>query len=408
MNRCIRAVLLIAIVLMAVGAGGGSGLRSATAADIPLDLAALALRPADLEAPGFARFNAVSCGDPAGCASALFSQTGPNEAELAVAKARRGYSIVLGAPNDAGDLAMGDVVEMTMLEFADSAKARTGLDLTLRPLADAATPMESDTLPDAQLFVVERSVGGNPNIEATAGIRFRSGRLVVSIMYGFDSANDLDPSTVETLAEIVRERIDHAADAPGLGALVVRHLNVSYDMYDFIDGEIQPSLTGTDDARAAEYAAIGATNVYISYEEVLYNMLMYPSAALRIALIEFETEADAGAYLTETMDKALADTTAAQPLDGALALGDQSAAIVYANEYSYSVQYIIRVGTVDAVISWDDPMARPGSIDEKLAAASARFANVAAFTAAAQADCLTASVCDGLQPIPDELLPVDA
>ncbi|MGH2550418.1 MAG: hypothetical protein ACRDHN_13575, partial [Thermomicrobiales bacterium] len=227
-NRLMRSFIAVLVALIVfgqllTGAPGGS------AADGPAtDFAALAVRPSDLDEPGFARFSGLACVTAAGCAETIFPNGGPDKAALKDAKVRRGYYAGLSKPEEinAGNLA--DTIETTILEFADTSKAKAGLELLLGELASQATPTASDVAPGAELMVVTNPGAGSNEFGGEAGVRFRSGRLVVSIDRHF-AGDEIDSASVEALAGIILGRIENGITNPQLGSLVLHHAPGTYE-----------------------------------------------------------------------------------------------------------------------------------------------------------------------------------
>ncbi|MGH2548425.1 MAG: hypothetical protein ACRDHN_03500, partial [Thermomicrobiales bacterium] len=131
----------------------------------------------------------------------------------------------------------------------------------------------------------------------------------------------------------------------------------------------------------------------------------YSSVSVTITLAQFETASAAKGFIQHSIDRVTDVAAAVRDLDGALELGDESAAIVVAFGQTYSVQYIVQIGAVAVLISWDNYVPSPLSLDDQVADAQARFAPVAHFTAQKQVECVEAGYCVGMVAIPAELMP---
>ncbi len=398
---CLTALMVFGQVL--------TGVPTATAADGPApDFAGLAIRPSDLTEPGFGRFTGRGCANAAGCAEALFPNGGPDEATLKSAKVRRGYYAGLSEPEaiNAGDPA--DTIETTILEFADSSKAKAGLELLLGPLADLAEPAASDVAPGAQLFVTDLPAEDGSQFTGAAGVRFRSGRLVISVDRRFAGGAEIDSAAVEALAGIIVDRIENPSDVPGLGSLMLHQLNSSFEAYDFIDRAIQPTYSGfgsIDQERADFYTAAGAVDIYMASQDLLKDLMGYSTVSLSTTLARFKTADDATGFIPHWIDRLTSAGITVRDIEGAAELGDASTAIVVAYGSTYSVQYIVQVGTIAAVISWDNYIPSSLSLDELVADAQARFGPMAQFTAEHQTECVQTGACPGMVAIPDNLVP---
>lgn len=406
-NRLSRllTICLIGLVIFGQLLTGAPGI---SAADGPAtDFAALAIRPSDLDESGFARFSGLACATAAGCAETIFPNGGPDEATLNAAKVRRGYYAGLSQPEEINLGNLADTIETTILEFADSSKAKAGLELLLGELATRATASPSDVAPGAQLFVTSNPDAGSNEFDGEAGVRFRSGRLVISIDRHF-VGDEVDGASVEALASIMLDRIENGVASHQLGSLVLHHLPSAYEAYDLMDGTIQPTYYGfgsIDQERADEYAAAGAVDIYISSQDLIQDTMGYSSVAVTITLAQFETDDDAVGFIQHSIDRFTNAGIEVRDLEGAAELGDTSAAIIVLFGSTYSVQYIVQVGTIAVLTSWDNYLPSPNSLDVQIAEAQARFAPIAQFTADKQAECVENGFCPGMVEIPADLIP---
>jgi hypothetical protein len=406
-NRMTRSLIacLMALVVFSQLLTGAPQISAAD--DPPTDFAALAVRPSDLDEPGFARFSGLACATAAGCAETIFPNGGPDDDALKAAKVRRGYYAGLTKPEEIGAGNLADTIETTILEFADSSKAKAGLELLLGELASQATPTASDVAPGAQLIATNNPDAGSNEFTGEAGVRFRSGRLVISIDRHF-AGDEIDTASVEAMASIMLDRIENSSSNPQLGSMVIHHQPSSYEAYDLIAGAIQPTYYGfgsIDQERADEYSAAGAVDVYISGQDVIQDLMGYTTVGVAITLAQFETADDAAGYIQHSIDRVTNVGATIRDLDGALELGDESKAIVVLYGSTYSVQYIVQAGTIAMLVSWENYIPSSLTIDEQAADAQTRFAPVANFTAQEQTACVTAGSCAGIVEIPAELMP---
>ncbi|CAN5517788.1 hypothetical protein BH09CHL1_BH09CHL1_00600 [soil metagenome] len=406
-NRLSRSFVACLMALMVFGQllTGAPGI---SAADGPAaDFAALAVRPSDLDEPGFGRFSGLACAGAAGCAETIFPNGGPDEATLKAAKVRRGYYAGLSEPEEINLGNLADTIETTILEFADSSKAKAGLELLLGELAAQATPTASEVAPGAQLLVTSNPNAGSNEFDGEAAVRFRSGRLVISIDRHF-VGSEIDGASVETLAGIMLDRIENGVASPHLGSLMVHHVAGTYDAYDLIDGEIQPTYYGfgsIDQERADEYEAAGAVDVYISAQDLIRDMMGYSTVAVTITLAQFETDADAVGFIQHSIDRVTNVGATVRDIEGAEELGDTSAAIIILFGSTYTVQYIVQVGSMAMTISWDNYLPSSGSLEDQVVEAQALFAPIAQFSAQQQTECVETGSCPSLVEIPADLIP---
>jgi hypothetical protein len=402
-----RSLLVCLVALTLVGQLWIAAPATAATGSAVTDFAALAIRPSDLSEPGFARFTGRGCANAAGCAESLFPNGGPDEAALKSAKVRRGYYAGLSKPEaiSAGELA--DTIETTILEFADTSKAKAGLELLLQPLAAQAEPTASTVAPGAQLIVADLSAVDGGQFTGAAAVRFRSGRLVISVDRRF-AGSEIDSASVEALAGIILDRIELGTAQPGLGSLVLHQRNASYEAYDLIDGAIQPTYYGfgsIDQERADAYATASAIDIYISSQDLVQDLMGYTSVGLTITLARFENDGDAAGFSQHWIDRITDAGVTVRKIDGGPTFGDTSIAIVVAFGQTYSVQYIVQVGSVAMVVSWDNYLPSPLSLDDQIVEAQAKFAPLAQFTTQRQTECVSAGACPGRIEIPADLIP---
>jgi hypothetical protein len=384
------------------------GAPGISAADGPAtDFAALAVRPSDLDEPGFGRFSGLACAGAAGCAETIFPNGGPDEATLKAAKVRRGYYAGLSEPEEINLGNLADTIETTILEFADSSKAKAGLELLLGELASQTTATPSDVAPGAQLLVTSNPDAGSNEFDGEAGVRFRSGRLVVSIDRHF-VGDEIDTASVEALASIMLDRIENGTASPQLGSLVTHFVSGTYDAYDLIDGSIQPTYYGfgsIDQERADEYTAAGAVDIYISAQDLIRDTMGYSTVAITITLAQFETDDAAVGFIQHSIDRVTNVGATVRDLEGALELGDTSAAIIILFGSTYSVQYIVQVGTMAMTISLDNYLPSPSGLEDQVVEAHTLFAPIAQFSAQQQTECVETGSCPAMIEIPADLIP---
>jgi outer membrane protein assembly factor BamB len=414
-------LVLLSILTLLVVPGARAGATAATQdQNIPPDLAAMALTPADLEQAGLVGFGVASVdadssgwrmlGDVAVDSIAgnywLSLQTPePINVGLAQAGWQRQYRRVLAQPDplDPGNVNLS--VRSEVGEYADA----DGADAALTLLMDGGSSESPGAQPIGDRLEVRTDL--DPNVGARLVVAFREGNLIESVeIVRYASAEDPELEPALLLARQLQARIDSVitAQSPRLGDAALRLSTLAgpaeYEGYARRGGETFIWFGELAEDFAARDAALSdAVDVYQLEQQVAPASQEVVPPYFIDRLYRFADEAAARAFIDQTPQK-LADDTAnsggefsAVLVEGATAFGDNSLTFEIQDEIdagtAYGYRIYVQVGSDIGRMQLDS--SNGISID------------AAEAIAAAQTACLEAGSCLAAEQSPVSLPGID-
>lgn len=432
-SQWLRVIAIMLIGLAVIGPGFGRGVAAhEDPDDRPLDLAAMALRPADLESVGLegygsdlgelmtaeqqiADFVERVGGDPDEFSEVLIDDAG----------LQGSYWMRIGLPVDPGNfdtIATRSVI-VTLYAFADVQGATDGYDYLLADPDPAEegetefTPVDADVSvgdeSDLVSFETEAVENGDP-IQAM-NLFFRSGPIVVDLIVmdirrEGERADDPDVDEITDLGEVLVDRIGAAidGDAPGLSGEIVRladddgEMDTKLDIYTTVDGETVRRFNESEDetaARQERYDDAGIVDVYGVEQSVQLGSAESTADPYYSARVfRFEDEAAAEEWLDEDAFNGIANDPSITEFDRIRRvdqLGDGTAAATYSAEID-GTEFFGRIVAV-----------RSGDLVAVVRMESGHGVNLDTVMEVVeiQLDCLEAGTCDGPVAPPDGFIP---
>ncbi len=418
-----RAVVALLMLFALLGSLLDPSSRAAEAAsDTPLDLAAMALTPSDLESDGLDGYE-IRAGGPSGSDADLSFQVGNwgddssgvtyVSDHLADAGYQRSYHFGLSLPDPADPRFATRAVAASINEFEDADGATESFEILDEMSADSPVveQIELDAGIGEETIMVQQ-----PEANKLV-IAFRADRLVAYLsIYDYsdtpvDMAAEPVVSDILSLAERLLERINAGldGDAPGLGNHALRLGNPEYDVpyeigvdqYIRLDGEDLPFGWESPDESARRSEASGdAIDAYESTQRIEGADAVDPDLPYQLFwqtdIYRFEDDDAASEWLqdrSQRIEDVLplddgAEVRDVELIDDAAALGDESFAVAYVEDRPDDcgcTNQILRVH------------ARVGAyvVDMSLGTQAESGVSFELFEAiaAAQVDCLTADSC---------------
>jgi hypothetical protein len=295
--------------------------------EAPVDLAAMTLRPDDLEAEGYddhALWNSILTAEPAAVAdfTAVWRGAAASpviEAALDEAEPDQAYLLQLVETARPGDMFSGTESRVVSYVFAfgDEDTATKGFAV----LADAwaSDPMEeTDTgadVGDERIMVEGSARDRNGSRYQRVDLLFRVNHLVSGVSVETYDATPPEAETVEGLAERQADLVEAVLEdgGAGLSQLILRlevpGRNAILDLYTVQDGERFRRADETAD-EAAENQAVaedfGIVDAYTVEQQILGDALDsadLPVAFLPTRVVRFADEDGASAYLRDAVDR---------------------------------------------------------------------------------------------------------
>lgn len=410
--------MLVALVVALTGSATGSVAMGARQAplDPGLDLAAVTIRPGDLEEPGWVHEGAFIeqlAGEAAGYAAYL----GGGESVEAVIETlsvmgwERKYVHSLALPSPASSGLPPQRIRSYVTEYATPEGAAEGFAFfeDERPIESATDIPATRTFGEESELTEDRGVSGiDGRHYRSLDLTFRTGNLVAGVtLIIYENAVLASPTgdMIEALAGLLESRItEGVGDGVGLGTMVVRlapaeSAIVTFDdAYYRFDGEDAPQAgeSPTDAIRRVETYA-GATEVYQLWQGI--NTGTSTGLLYGVTLLRFPDEQAAAGWVTDLAAILAANPfyRAFQPITGAPPLGDQTNALSYSAggdaNAPRAVLVAVRVGHFVARLhlvpqGWGSDVPADPVIE----------------LAAAQAACLTGETCEPIGTLPAALL----
>ncbi len=330
----------------------------------PLDLAAMALTPADLEALGFDGY-LVADGRTQTLEDRAAEQADDEDSQAEVSTFLsgigwvRGYRARLARPITDGEEDFDGLVSTSVTQFADTSGANTGFDLTSdRDVREGnATPVaEAETVGDRSEVVQIGDVtldDGNPH----QGLRviFQHEEFIGDIVAVSPPDQPFETDDIQALATRLLERIEAvlADGGPDLSVKVLRWQGTGLadpdlDNYLMLDDETYEALGDSAEERADDAVDYEDATDRYAYEAALSDRLFQSTTIVR-----FSAEDAAGAWVQGSFDRASDDQDAETVLEevtDAPSFGDESVALRYTtpsgDEEVTVYAVIVRVGDV--------------------------------------------------------------
>lgn len=361
------------------------------------DLAAMALRPADLAQPGYGLWYSDQMSAETQ-AQALNEAHGGNAAALAQLVAQlhldgwqRGQEIFLGLPRSDDPSQVTSAVGTQLVEYADATGAAAGFALLENStgVKGVATRAPSRTFGDESLITIDRRLASDPRQpQVWADLTFRTGNLVATVAILNFSQTTPQTAALERLAGILGPRVAAVRaghGAPGLSTRALRlggtNVTTYDDHYERLANTTFPYVGESADAlaaRADSYASDHVTDAYYVSQGVgsanASNAIYYTLYVER-----FAQEQDAQTWLRDTPGAFVANPgqgVTASAVPNAATVGDGSAMVAYryarpnkTEAAGYTVY--LRVGQTGATVQLDGVPSVPQAAVEQLAAAQA-------------------------------------
>jgi hypothetical protein len=408
--------------LAAWAAPGGS---AAPRGDVPVDLAAMILTPADLADAGLEEFGPPFFGDApryrslGDAAAQAAGSRGLSERRVTVALRDAGwegqYTYLLQVLSDPEALGspptQGVAIEVTAYGDADGAAAAFAYHEQDNPPSKGviSTPVRAPRLGDGAELTLESAKANGP-VKAMK-LAILTDRFVATLRYSDETkagfGSDPDTAVMRTLGKRLLDRMDAAVGAgePGLSVLSLRldgndgnTATKPRDEYEVLDGEPIPyaGMTAADRQGDADryrdagithlfhhtrYFYTGDTEFWAGYN--LYLTRYGDKEAAHVGLV-----AESGGYTGGAFEDAAQDETS-QPV------GDEAMVVSFSRELDSGkkvTNYRVwaRVGAEVVLVSVSPQVETiPVEVAEEIVAA--------------QADCLAARACEAM-PIPAGLL----
>ena len=380
---------------------------AATDADEPLDLGAMVVTPADLEAVGLTGF---------GQQWQTYWESGDEADPVTATGAQRVYQYRLAVPVDPGATPdrFRTLVYTDIEEYADAADAAAEFALIEAPVAAGeGTPVPRDiagtrTIGDASTIRRYERVTSDTGLPfLQLNLAFQRGNLIAAVGIAEYTGEEPDLATLESLADTLLAKIDAVAigGGPGLQSRTLRltgqDLATSFDSYIRIAGETLPNYNETAEQTAEFAARLGdATDIYAvvqqltgGTEDQADDVVFTFSSVYRFATAEAAT-----AWLRGGQERLASQSTIyldVTPVDGAPTMGDESAAysLTIAGGESSGFVYYARVGRDVAVV--------------RLVAQPAVPLEAAVELAVAQVACLRSVAACVPMPVPADLVALE-
>jgi hypothetical protein len=366
-NRICRGLCgLLAFVVLAPVAQAQPATPDATpaSASAPLDVAAMALTPVDLETLGLAGY-LVADGRTQTLEDRAAEQAEDqdNLAEVTTFLTGlgwvRGYRARLAHPISDGEEDFDALISSGVTQFKDASGAQTAFDLNsdIDVREGNATPVsDTTTVGDRSKVLHLGEVTLDDGIARQAlRLFFQHEALLADIVVFSMPDQPMETDDIQALATRLLERIEAvlAGSAPDLSVKVLRWQGVGLadpdlDNYLVLDGEAYEALGDTAEERADDTAQYqDATDRYV-YEAALTDTLFQSTTVVR-----FSSEDVAGDWVQGAFDRAEEDRDAETELAvvrDAPAFGDESVVLRYTTPAGdqevvvYGV--IVRVGEV--------------------------------------------------------------
>jgi hypothetical protein len=382
-----------------------------------LDLAAMTLRPADLDGDyGLSGSFVLTLEEQA---AIINDQRGGNDEDLDALIAtltdtgfRRNYVNTLGIPQDEDPDLFARSVSSYVTEYADADGAAAGF----AELEDETNIADSEDIPgtrtigdQSEITLVQATTTDAGDPYRSLDLTFQIGNLIGGVTIADFTGGEPEVEEVEALADTLLERIEEVRDAEegdGLSGQVLRFagdgVDTFYDRYQRLDGETFRFFNETDAdlaSRGQSHSESGFTDTYNVGQAIGTGAAASDDYVFfAVILHRFASEAEASAWIQETPAAFAAspgsfeDVAVISDLDP---IGDESAAVEYrfgrtADVETAGYAIYVRVGAVVATVQVDAPSDLSRATVESLAAA--------------QADCLSAGACLDPAPVPDEWL----
>ncbi len=416
MHRARSLALIVVLVLVlspSLTTATAMALPSRQDAELPVDITALAIYPVDTGDDGYVILDGRSCLTVAACLNPIFFGAATEET-LTDAGLIRAHAVAL--VKYAEDGSAERIIATTVAEYVNPGGAGEGLQTFLSWLADPLYEVEVSSRigSSAQLFNIPGALASDINATGVAGLRFRSGELVLGVEMRDYTGNMPTSAEVEDLGRRLVELIEAERESPGLGALVVHHRAAVTEYYPHRNSRTVRLLREGDDsyaARAAEFSEADVDNVFLTSQTLVTgDDPARPDVTLTIALYGLPTATLASFYLNDASSAFVAQRqrngTATREPDDPPFVGDES--VFFLNVYTdaYQVMAYVRYDNIVARITWTRNQDIPeGEEDSLLQTAEDELLAGTVYTAESQIDCLANLACPGLTRLSSRLLP---
>jgi arylsulfatase A-like enzyme len=416
----VTAVLVLLVLSLAPGLAPGLQslivpLASPVSSAPPLDLAAMALTPLDLDDIGLTGFGQQSSAfldleeqaeqyALAGAAMpGLASDTDEVRAALSAAGFQRRYQRQLGRPSRPGAAPsrLRTFVAPYVIEYASGEGAGAGFTLleTEVPAAEMKDVPGTRIIGDrSEITRFRRSTADGEPYRAL-DLTFQVDNLVAGVTIGEFGDREPDLATIEALGELLLAKVrrGQAGGGPGLSNLILRlvgpDIETRSDEYGRLDGQTVPNYGETPEEladRAGRYG--GALVVYgVGQSIARGSPARTDDTRFGVLLYQFANERDAAGWLESGVERAeqSPNVIEAIPVAGAATIGDASGTLAIATERGGAGT--ARGYLIEAQVGvWTAQVQMVGIPDVPLATVEA--------LARAQVTCLDTGSCPGQAP----------
>jgi hypothetical protein len=416
MHRARSFALIVALVLVlspSLTAVAAKSMPSRQDDELPIDITALAIYPADTGDDDYVILDGRSCLTVAACANPIFFGAATEES-LTEAGLVRAHALALVKYADDGTAER--IVATTIAEYVNPGGAGQGLQTFLSWLADPLYEVEVSGRigSSAQLFNIPGALASDTNATGVVGLRFRSGELVLGVEMRDYTGNPPTSAEVEDLGRRIVELIEAERESPSLGALVVHHRAAVTEYYPHRNSRTVHLLReGSDSfaARSAEFSEADVDNVFITNQTLITgDDPDRPDVTLTIALYGLPTATLASFYLKDASSAFAAQRerngAATRQPDDPPFVGDESVWFLNVYTDAYQAMGYVRYDNVVARITWTRNQDIPeGEEVSLLQTAEDELLAGTVYTAESQIDCLVNLACPGLTRLSSRLLP---
>lgn len=388
------AVLLVLGILLGAGPSASSLGAQRAAEEEPLDLAAMALIPSDLDDEGLEGYR-IDYGETfllEETASLLAPGLGLSEDEvqetLEDAGFERFYTSSLFQPEDEDDIfgAILSVVNSYVLEFADEEGAAAAWE-TLEDESNVENAQDVRRVEqigdETEATRVRDERAGSESLD----LSFRLGNLIGGVLITNESGQVPEVGDAEALAERLLERIEEVSDdgTAGMSNRILRlrggpDMLYSVDNYLLLDGEVAQFYSESEREsrrRENDSANAGMTDEYYVWQQIATlgdEQNIFDDVWFYAYLQNFEDEDTASDWLGEAEERLPErDRFVSLEIDEeAPTFGDES--ITYTVEWNdpeggtfFSGNVALRVGTTVVAIEAQGPETPPAEVTDTLA-----------------------------------------
>src|SRR5215208_5959221 len=359
----VTAALVLFVLSLAPGLALGPNSRTVPPASPvssapPLDLAAMALTPLDLDDIGLTGFGqqtsaflgleqqAEQYALTGAATPGLASDADQVRAALIAAGFQRRYQRQLGRPSRPGapPSRLRTFVAPYVIEYASAEGAGAGFTLleTEIPEAEMNDVPGTRIIGDRSEITRFRRSTDNGEPYRALDLTFQVDNLVAGVTIGEFNSRQPDLATVEALADLLLAKVrrGQAEGGPGTSSVILRlegpDIETRSDEYGRLDGQTLPNYGETSDELAARAGRYGDALVVYGVGQSIARGSPARTDDIRIgvSIYQFASELDAAGWLQSGAERAeqSPNIIEAIPVPGAATIGDASGTLAIATE----------------------------------------------------------------------------